>query len=116
MFPRESESAQDFGSSLLVLHILPSSCKDSWKVRSAQSEIPTRTYVISESRMGGCGLDAYAVQILDEPCQIVTLQGCKNALILVSAKEANESLGELRRCAVEVTKRFQGVVQDHEAR
>ena len=92
MFSSVSESVHDFGSSSFMLHILPISCKDSWKARSARSEMPTRTYIISESRMGGGGLDAHAVQILDEPCQIVTLQGWKNVLILVSAKEANELL------------------------
>ena len=111
-----SESVHDFGSSFFMLHILPSSCKHSWKARSAQSEIPTRTYVTSESRMGGGGLEAHAVQILDEPCQIVTFQGWENVLIHVSTKEFNELLVKPWRCSVEVAKRLQGIMWVHEAR
>ena len=97
-----------------MLHILPSSCKDSWKAGSARSEISARTYVISKSRTGRGGLEAHAVQILDEPCQIVILQSCKNAPILVSAKEATELLVKPRRFSLEVAKRLQGILQDHE--
>ena len=93
-----------------MLYILPGSCKDSWKARSARSEMATRTYATSESRMGSGGLEAHAVQILDELCQIVTLQGWKNAPILVSAKEANGLLVKPRGCSVEVAKRLQWIV------
>ena len=52
--------------------------------------------------MGRRGLDAHTIQILDEPCQIVTLQSWKNDLILVSAKEGSKLLVKLRRSSVEV--------------
>ena len=93
-----------------MLYIFPGSCKDPWKARSARSEMTTRTYATSESRMGSDISEAHAVQILDEPCQIVTLHGWKNAPILVSAKEVNELFVKPRGCSVEVSKQLQWIV------
>ena len=57
--------------------------------------MPTRTYVASESRMRRGRFDAHVVQILDEPCQIFTLQGWKYVLILISAKKGSKLLMKL---------------------
>ena len=44
---------------------------------------------------GGDGLEAYTIQVLDEPRQILVLQIRKNVPIFVPAKEAGELVVKL---------------------
>ena len=103
MFPCEPESVQAFGNNSFTLHIVQSSCRDSWKAALVGSEILARTCATSERRVGGGGsLDAHTVEILYQPRQIIPLKSWDTGLILVSAKDVNELLMKLWRGSVEV--------------
>lgn len=112
MFRREPESAQDFGSNPLMLHILPRSCRDSWNARLVWSETPTRTYACIEHRAGS-NLKTHAIQILDEPGQILVFQAWY-ILIVIPTEEVDELLVRPGQGSVEVVGLSQGTVRDHE--
>ena len=80
-----------------------SSCRDSWNGILAGSGILQRTYASVECGAGKSGLETHAVQILDEPRQIVASQARKNGLILVPAEKVGELWVKLWRSSIEVT-------------
>ena len=90
MSRREPERVHDFVNTPLTPHILLSSCSDSWNAVLAGSEISTRTYASVEHRMGKEGLEIYAIQVLNEPYQVLTLQVWKIVSIPISTKEIDE--------------------------
>ena len=98
----ESESVQDLGSNSSMPHIFPSSCRDSWNARLPGSEILTRTYTSVERRVGKIHFETHAIQILDEPGQILSLQAWNNILVFVPTEEVDELPVKLRRGSVEV--------------
>jgi len=102
MSRRESESIYDLGSTSLAPHSFLSSCKHSWNATLAGSEIPMRPCTSVERRVKRDGLETHAIQVLDEPRQILALQVRKSVSILVPAKEVAELLVKLRRSFVKV--------------
>ena len=107
MFSRGPGSVHDFGNTSLMLHTLPSSCRDTWKTRLAGSEISTRTYAASDQhKVERDDFDTNPIEILHEPRQIILLEGWKAGLILVSTKDVDELLMELWRGSVEVAERL----------
>ena len=97
-----SESAHDFGSTCLVAHTLPSSCKESWNTRLAYTEVPTRIYAGVEVRVQGDGLQTHTIKVLDEPHQILTLQIWNHVSVLIPAEDVDEVLAELWRGSIEL--------------
>ena len=71
-------------------HILLSSCRDSWNGTLAGSGIPQRTYASVECGVGRSGLETHAIQILDEPRQVVASQTRNDVSILVPAEKVDE--------------------------
>ena len=100
---RESvESVRDFGNTPLAPHIFLSSCSNSWNVVFAGLEMPTRTYPGVECRPGRDGLETHAIEVLDQPCQILALQAWNGVSKLVPPKATAELLVKLWRSRVEV--------------
>ena len=102
MCRRESESVQDVGSTPLMPHIFLSSCRDSRNKKFAGSELPARIYVGIEHRAGEGVLETHAIQIFDQPHQIVTLQVRNNPSVLVAVNEIAELLAEMWRSSIKV--------------
>lgn len=63
--------------------------------------------------MGKDDLETHAVQVLDEPYQILALQVWNNVLILVPAEEVAKLGGKFGRSFVEVVELLQGIGKDH---
>ena len=63
---RESERMQELGSTSLTPQILLSSRRD-WKAGPAGSEIPTITCIDVGRKAGKDDLEAYTIQVLNEP-------------------------------------------------
>ena len=100
---RESvESVHDFGNTPLTPHIFLSSCNNSRNEIFVGLEMPTRTYPGVKRRVGRDRLETHAIEILDQPCQILALQVWNGASKLALLNAAGELLVELRRSRVEV--------------
>ena len=86
----ESESTRDFGRATLAPHTFPSSYKYSRNARSSGPGTPAITYVGVKRIAEKGGLETHAIQVLNEPHQILALQGLNSISILVPAEEAAE--------------------------
>jgi len=64
-------------------------------------------------RVGRAGLETHAVEVLDEPCQILVSQVWNGASELASPKAAAELFAKLWRSLVEVAELLQRVESDH---
>ena len=98
----DSESIHDFGSTRLTPQIFPISCRSPWNMELAGLETLMRTYTGVELRVERDGSETHAIQVLDEPHQILALQVWNRSLILASTKEVAELLEKLWRSSVEV--------------
>ena len=58
-------------------------------------------------------METHAVQVLDEPRQLLVSMIWENAPIRISAKKSFELLVELWRSSVKIVKLMEGIVRDH---
>ena len=61
-----------------------------------------RAYIGVQRREERDGSETYAIQVLDEPCQIFVLQVCDGVSVLFFAKEVVELLVKVWRSSIEV--------------
>ena len=99
---RGSEKVHDFGNTPQTLHILLSSCSDTWNTMLVGSEVSTRIYTYFEHRTGKWDLVTHVIQVLNEPRQILIVQVLNSVLVLVPTKEVDELALKLRRSPIEV--------------
>jgi len=72
-----------------------------------------RTYAGAERGAGRNGLETHAIQVLDEPHQVLALQVRSSGSIFAPAKEVANLVVKPGRGSVEVVELSQGTGRDH---